>query len=214
MLNNSINNHAFITNNKKYIFIIFSILLAACSATQKDTTQSNKINTINPEANAVFIQAISAMKSHEYKKAKILLEKAIILQPDFSRAFINLSIIQANDKNYKEAEKSLITALKSSPDDIHALNQLGFVYRELGEFTKALASYKKAINTNPDYAIAHYNIGILYDLYLYDLPQALTHYKKYQQLTHDTDPKVTNWIVDIERRHKKSLAIQKEEDKL
>lgn len=214
MLNNPRQNITSIINNKNIYFIILSIFLSSCSVSEEYSAQKKDINTIRPEAHRTFIQAISAMKSGEYQKAKILLEQVIILQPDFSKAYINLSIIQENDKNYTAAEKSLIAALKASPDDIRALNQIGRVYRQLGEFRKAQASYQKAINIKPDYAVAHYNIGILYDLYLYDLPQALTHYLKYQQLTNDTDQKVAKWIVDIERRHKKSLAIKKEADKL
>ena len=66
-------------------------------------------------------------------------------------------------------------------------------------------SYKKAIDINSNYANAHLNLGILYDLYFYDFPNAIKHYNNYQALTKNTNKQVEKWIIDLERRHKKSL---------
>ena len=44
------------------------------------------------------------------------------------------------------------------------------------------------------------NLGILFDLYLQDLEQALAHYRRYQELMSEENEQVAGWIVDIERR--------------
>jgi hypothetical protein len=56
------------------------------------------------------------------------------------------------------------------------------------------------------YALAHRNIGILYDLYLGQPAVALEHYKKYLELTSDPDPGVDRWVVDLSRRSSPTQA--------
>ncbi len=76
----------------------------------------------------------------------------------------------------------------------------------MGMFDESLAAYKKSLKLDHDYALAHRNIGILYDLYLQLPEQALNHYKKYLQLTSEPDKQVNNWIIDLERRTGSSRA--------
>ncbi|MEQ3634048.1 tetratricopeptide repeat protein [Thalassolituus sp.] len=71
--------------------------------------------------------------------------------------------------------------------------------RELGLFAEAEQSYKAAIACNPTDAEAHYNLGILYDLYRNDLVSALAEYKQAKALLGD-DKNLDIWITDLERR--------------
>ena len=57
----------------------------------------------------------------------------------------------------------------------------------------------KAVTVNPDYALAHYNLGVLNELYLQRLDVALEHFERYQELTGD-DEQVEKWIADLRRR--------------
>jgi tetratricopeptide (TPR) repeat protein len=78
--------------------------------------------------------------------------------------------------------------------------QRGILYREQGDFQAALHAYDQALTLQPDYALAHRNIGILYDLYLQQPGQALTHYKRYLELVGEDDKTVSGWVIDLERR--------------
>ena len=60
--------------------------------------------------------------------------------------------------------------------------------------------YLASIDQSAGYANAHLNIAVLFDIYLYDLDQAMGHYKKYQSLTNNSDKLVAKWVVDLERR--------------
>lgn len=181
-------------------FVLLSI--AACSGMQK-----NSIDTSNPgikkEYSSIYSDAISAMKNGESKKAQTLLQEIINKQPAFSNAHVNLGIIFLNNNSLNEAENSFQHALRTNPENIYALNQLGILYRKQGKFSAAKSSYEKAIDINSDYAFAHLNLGILYDLYLYDFPGAIEHYKKYQDLTKSKNKQVAKWIIDLERRQNK-----------
>ena len=71
--------------------------------------------------------------------------------------------------------------------------------RRQGKFRDAEAAYLKAVTARPDYALAHYNLGVLNELYLQRLDNALVHYEKYQSLTGE-DKQVEKWITDLKRR--------------
>ena len=105
--------------------------------------------------------------------------------------------MHANDD--AAAESSLNAALRLNPDHPGALNQRGLLYRKNGNFPEAEAAYLKAVTANPDYALAHYNLGVLNELYLQRLDVALHHFEKYQALVGD-DKQVEKWIADLRRR--------------
>jgi len=71
--------------------------------------------------------------------------------------------------------------------------------RRNGKFLEAEAAYLKAVTVNPDYALAHYNLGVLNELYLQRLDVALRHFETYQALAGD-DRQVEKWITDLRRR--------------
>lgn len=188
--------------------VIFSLaltlILSACSVTpDSGLSNSQELNAVSTKN---YTEAISEMKSGKLKRAQVLLANVIKQHPNFSNAHVNLSIIYIKMKIFKKAESSLQQALKFSPENIYALNQQGFLYRVNGEFSKAKDSYEKAISIDSNYANAHLNLGILYDLYLYDLDNAIEQYKIYTDLSKDKDEKVSKWIVELERRNKKTLS--------
>jgi hypothetical protein len=47
--------------------------------------------------------------------------------------------------------------------------------------------------------LAHYNLGVLNELYLQRLDDALMHFEKYQELGGE-DEQVGKWIADLKRR--------------
>ena len=98
------------------------------------------------------------------------------------------------------AENSLTDALIIDPEHAAALNQLGMLLRRQGKFQEAEAAYLKAVTASPDYALAHYNLGVLNDLYLRQLEDALLHYERYLELVDEEDKQVTRWIADLKRR--------------
>jgi tetratricopeptide (TPR) repeat protein len=74
------------------------------------------------------------------------------------------------------------------------------VLRREGAFTEAEAAYRRAIATDPNYALTHYNLGVLLDLYLRRPEEALECYELYQSLLAEPNQTVGRWIVDLRRR--------------
>jgi tetratricopeptide (TPR) repeat protein len=71
--------------------------------------------------------------------------------------------------------------------------------RKNGNFLEAEAAYLKAVTVNPDYALAHYNLGVLNELYLQRLDIALQNFEDYQAIVGE-DEQVEKWIADLRRR--------------
>ena len=96
----------------------------------------------------------------------------------------------------------LRSALEVKPNSVQALNRLGLISRQRGQFAEAESAWLAATLADPEYAYSWYNLGVLYDIYLQDLPAALDHYRQYQSVTDSTeqDAVVGRWVADLERR--------------
>ncbi|MGD8818404.1 MAG: tetratricopeptide repeat protein, partial [Acidobacteriota bacterium] len=60
--------------------------------------------------------------------------------------------------------------------------------------------YQTCIELQPDFKDAYLNLGILYELYLGKLPEALQYYRAYQSMLDEPDRRVQGWVMDLERR--------------
>ncbi|MDD5435501.1 MAG: tetratricopeptide repeat protein, partial [Nitrospira sp.] len=85
------------------------------------------------------------------------------------------------------------------PDDPGAYNSLGILHRENGEFKKAETDYQKSIALKPDFSDAFLNLGILNELYLGKLADALKNYKEYVKSGGKRED-VLVWINILEKR--------------
>lgn len=92
------------------------------------------------------------------------------------------------------------TLLQVDPTHPGAANDLALLYREEGRIREAKGLLSTALEAHPDRPRLHYNLAVLYELYLVDLERALTHYREYQAHSKSEDDEVARWIKDLERR--------------
>jgi len=154
---------------------------------------------VPPRVMTLYEQAVSAMAAGDTIDAELRFQEFLLQYPGYPGAHVNLAIIFAGRGDDQAAENSLTDALILSPNNAAALNQLAMLQRRQGKFQEAETAYLKAIAADPDYALAHYNLGVLYDLYLQRLEDALQHYERYQELIGE-DQQVSKWIADLKRR--------------
>ena len=197
----------------RYLPLIFlTLVIGACASTPKpepqalpEPTQEQQSSTVEPIIDydrRNYEAALKALKTDETDFAIELLEQVGNKAPDMEYVFTNLGLAYFKNKNYSKAEQSLQKAISLNSRDVIALNHLGIIKRMQGHFEGAKQTYRQAIAIDDDYAQAYLNLGILYDMYLQDLEQALDQYQKYQTLTNSENKTVSEWIVDIERRIK------------
>ena len=146
--------------------------------------------------------ALKHMEQKNDEAAASQFEDFVVRHPGYPGAYVNLAIIYDRQNRTDEALWLLEQAIDADPNSVYALNRLGLIKRRQGKFSDAEAAWLTATQADPQYAYAWYNLGVLYDLYLQDLPAALDHYKRYQQLSNaaDQDRMVNRWITDLERR--------------
>ena len=154
---------------------------------------------IPPQAQTLFEQAVSVMAAGDYDEAELRLKEFLLQYPAYPGAYVDLAIIQAKNGDDEAAQQSIDAALALNPDYPPALNQQGMLLRRKGKFSEAEAAYLKAVTAAPDYALAHYNLGVLNELYLQHLDAALQHFETYQDLV-GGDEEVEKWIADLKRR--------------
>lgn len=117
------------------------------------------------------------------------------VKADLKRA---LSAWQAGD--IEQANSYFEKMLEKGPRSSATMNHYAIFLREQWEIDRAKAVYLQALNMAPRDPLTHYNVGILYELYLGDLKQALKHFKAYNKNVMEPNPKVKGWIADLTRR--------------
>jgi Tfp pilus assembly protein PilF len=154
---------------------------------------------VPPQALTLYEQAVASMAAGETIEAELKFQEFLLRYPEYPGGHVNLAIIFANREDFLAAEASLKAALAIDSEHAIALNRLGMVLRQQGRFEEARAAYEQAIKADPEYGLAYYNLGVLNDLYLRSLGDALQNYEHYQVLEGE-DPQVNKWIADLKRR--------------
>ena len=171
----------------------------APKADPRGAVEAGEMREIPPQAQTMYEQATAVLAAGDLLEAEFRFQEFVLQYPDFPGAHVNLAIIHSANENDKAAEDSITDALLLDPEYAPALNQLGMLLRRQGKFDDAEAAYLRAVEKQPDYALAHYNLGVLNELYLQRLGPALSHFEQYQALTGE-DKQVEKWIVDLKRR--------------
>jgi tetratricopeptide (TPR) repeat protein len=149
-----------------------------------------------------YTEAVTSLKNGNTEQALELLLQVSTDAPEKPHVFTNLGLAYFKLQKLDLAEQAFREAIMRNNRDAVAYNQLGILQRYKGQFEEARNQYQRAIQIDSGYALAHLNLGILYDLYLQDLELALQQYQKYQALMTEEDSQVAGWIVDIKRRLK------------
>jgi tetratricopeptide (TPR) repeat protein len=157
-------------------------------------------DTVSPAVRQKFRNALTAMEKGQMAQAELGLRTLIQSHPDLAGPYANLGIVYARQGKHPEAIGLLEKATRLNPERAVFYNELGMAYRHAGQFEKAREAYQRAIEIEGGYAKAHLNLGILYDIYLWDPARALAHYTRYLELHPAGDDKVKNWIVELKRR--------------
>ena len=172
-----------------------------------DSSQELQLMTVSDELKALaapvandYQQAIVLLKANQLDEAFALLETVHQKAPQLAGPLLNQALIHVQRQQYKEAATLLEKAITGNSKNPYAYNLQGFVYRQLGQFKNARTAYETALQLSPNYAKAHFNLGVLAELYLQELPLALAHFEAYQKTQKSEDATVAKWIIDLQKR--------------
>ncbi len=147
-----------------------------------------------------YFNALQALRDGDAARAESLFRDIAERYPLLSGPWVNLGLIALQQDRFDDAENALRRALEVNARNPYAHNALGLALREQGRFDEAAAHYQQAVTLDPMYARAHFNLGVLAELYLQQPADALAHFRRYQALQKQPDQTVANWITDLERR--------------
>ncbi|MEM8766040.1 MAG: tetratricopeptide repeat protein [Pseudomonadota bacterium] len=147
-----------------------------------------------------FERAVALMQDGRPLEAEVLLLSITSEQPELAGPWINLGQIYVAQQQPEEARRAFEAAAQANPYNCTAHNELGLLSRVNGDFEAAEQHYKNCLTLVPGNSAAHLNLGILYELYLGRLADALVSYRQYQSLQNEEDRRVKGWVMDLERR--------------
>jgi len=188
--------------------LLGSMALTGCGFSDMlQTADTGSVSAVPAAVQHDYQLAISRMEAGDTAEAEQLLQKFVADYPEYANAYVNLAIILDERGDSTAAVRLLEHAAELDGNNVAALNRLGLIKRQLGDFSAAEQAWLKATRVDPEYANAWYNLGVLYDLYLQDLPAALGYYRRYQTLVAEESPDATvqRWIVDLQRRIDRSF---------
>jgi len=199
----------FINQPSERAFVIFGLLVILLSACGSAPTQDGSIGSVNPNARIVDVpdaarseyqNVLIAINNKNWSSAQTLLESMQSKYPKLMsvNTMLGWTYWQAGKTKQAETELLSVTEAKGVYKS-DAYNYLAIIYREQGEFVKAEKLYQQAIKIWPGDPVLHKNLGILYELYLGRLSDALSSYKQAQAIT-DKDKTLNGWVKDLERR--------------
>ena len=182
--------------------LLISALLTACSTTNNTpTTSSSDLNPLDQSESELsrYKMAIIFLNNNNLDQAKEILVELNTERPELAGPYVNLAVIALKNNDPVKAIELAKTAVEKNPKLPQALNLLAYLEQMNGEITLAINHYKQAIENKEDYAIAHYNIALLYDIYLQDIETAIPHYERYLKLTNNKDKNTADWLEQIKR---------------
>jgi len=147
-----------------------------------------------------FARATQALRAGSLTEAESLLLQITDDQPELAGPWINLAEVFIAQGREDAARLALDKAIEANPANCAARTELGVMLRREGDFSGAESHYRACLEAAPDYRDAYLNLGILYELYLGRLEDALAAYRRYQLLASEPDRRVAGWVMDLERR--------------
>jgi len=205
----------------KQLSLVFIIFLSGCSTNPtitpssvgtgthiKSTNNASSLAENPPVENLVTLyeNALAELNYGDVKTAEKYFLDVTKTHPSLAGAWANLAVIYIKQKNYGKAEGYIQKALEKNPSMAQALNMAGFIEEKNGNINKAKVFYERAITEKPDYALAHYNLALLHDVYLQNIVEAVKHYQQYLILFDGEDKKTKNWVNELKRNIKNGGA--------
>jgi len=194
-------------NSKIFLCIALALVfLNSCSNTPSENKKGASISKgadLNADEQKSYLDALEAIKADEADKAVPPLVKIVQSHPEHLGAWINLSNAYLKGLKISDAENSTARAKAINPNVPEIFNLQGLISVQKGDYGNAEKNYLQAVKLKDNYATAHYNLGLLYDIYYQDLDRAIVQYDRYLELSDGTDKKTLGWVTELKQKVKR-----------
>lgn len=195
-----------------YLFPVVAAILLGCSqkspvveniqqpvADQQVITPEESEENAKIEKQNLYQQGLNALGSRDYDNAKIIFSQFIEKYPSMAGAYVNLALIAYRQEDFQATENLVAQAIGLNPSQAQAYHLRAQLHLNNGDIKMARDDYIEAITLKSGYTNAHYNLALLYDIYLQDIEQAIEQYTIYLSLLDKEDEATKDWIDHLRR---------------
>ncbi len=175
--------------------MVLFTLLGGCAA-PGERPPIAAVETARAEAD--FDAALADLRAGRWAAAAERLQALVASRPAASNAWLNLAIARERLGDEPGARTAYEAVLRLDAQDCRARVGLGLLERRAGNFDASARHYRACLAVHPSYGPALVDLGILQELYLQRLPEALETYRRY--LADHDDTRVAAWYEDVNRR--------------
>lgn len=147
----------------------------------------------------LFIEAKTAWRNSDAKTAKQKLNVIIKNDKELSGPWMMLGDIALAEKNYSKAQEHYEQGLTVNPNNINGYTALAQAQRLQGKYHHAQNTLAKGLAVWPDFPEAHYNLSILFDVYLNQPEKAKQHLNAYILLS-GGDEESQQWMQQLNKQ--------------
>ncbi len=113
-------------------------------------------------APAHYVKALADRRTGDLVEARQALERAVQIDPAFTRARTELAEVLEEAEDYQAAAAAYRELSRSSPNDVSFHFRLAVAARKAGLIDEAISEYQAALRLDPSLGEAHYNLAVLY----------------------------------------------------
>ena len=129
-----------------------------------------------------WFDAAAGLEADAPAEAEAAYRQAILLQPEFPDAHLNLAALLCEREGYEEAVSVCSEALRHWPDMAELHFNQALALEELHRYREALGGYERSLELAPDFAQAHFNLARLCER-SGNFQKALRHFNAYRRLS-------------------------------
>lgn len=188
-----------------FVSAILALGLSGCalstgSQARVDAIERKSVEPLGDDEQIQLARALNLARSQQYGPAMQVLQGIQKARPGVGLVDARMGWVLQQQGRDDEAKAAYRHALEKDPSEAMAANNLALMLQSEGRFNEARDLFEAGLQAHPDAPELHYNLAVLAELYLLDLPLALEHYRRYQELTDGREKEVAGWIADLERR--------------
>ncbi len=141
-----------------------------------------------------YQEALALLEDQRLQEAESKFQAFVAQHPEFPGAYLNLAYITRDQQNLDASLLWVDRCLEIDDQIAEAYNHRAQLKLAKGEVHDALQDYRTALSIRNDYLNAHYNLALLYDVYLQDIVASVKHYQAYLDLLPQDDERTREWV--------------------